>query len=1075
MRKSYFILFFSFLLFQVGVYGQGTDNRITGVVFDQAENVPLPTATVVAHNVSTGFRTGIISDISGRFVLQNLPIGGPYTITITFVGYSKYEVSGIMLTQGDDINMGTISLTTDSEHLEEVVVTFDAFTADRKRLGTATKINNITMQRIPSANRNYQDLAALSPLTVGINPAGQNRGQTGFVLDGVPNRRNTFGDIAGGAFGVSMDAIEEFEVSNNDYDVSSGRGGAMVIKASTKSGTNELKGSVFGYNSSDIFTGNTYLRDPSGAESFGTQDEFTTRQVGFSLGGPIIKDKLHFFANGDFHVWDRPWGYMDFEKAGATLEEAERALGITKANMDEIVSILRGPTYNMPDALEGKQYGTIQVKRKTGSAMLKLDWTINDKNRAVLKYNYHMFHRPDKNNGLLSTRYEEDSYDHSVTLQLRTDVSPTSFNDFRINFIHHRRANGWDFPRAPVGQVRVNSTFYDGSSKNTEIFWGNQFWCPEIISETDYSIVNNYRFVAGNIRYTVGGEILVNTIKDLLTHYQQGHFLYDGIENLRNNIPYRYERKTPMSDDAGDYVRPYTIYPALYAQMQTTLWEHVDLTAGLRWDAQLIPRKPKYNESLHNILGVNNAGTPNDYTGIQPRMNVIWDVGGKGTDIVKFGAGRFISQPTTQSLTMAQIDNGVDYFWVVADTRLAGFTQADLPPADWPAFFESFDNVPGPEYIYDLLDRGVITTPPSFVIAIDDKLKMPKTWKLNANYHHYFSTKFNVGIGGYYTRTMGNFYYTNKNLNQPQFYLASEGNRAVYVPESTLIGKREAVADNARISDNFTQVMQFTNADWPNNYVALVAEANMRIGKDGSVAASYTRGESKGGVHYTSGNSREFHYVGSSYHDWGKDYRNYPDRDQLRHKLVFTGIMPTIWGFSAGVTFIGAQGIGFTMAAPRDIIGIGRGAPTDNVTLCYIFDPDNPATPQYLRDGINHVLENSDPRYATYIKDHIGTFAAPYAGRQPWRYDLNVSVSKSIKIIGSHSLQIRTDIFNLPNLFNKTWGGYHEIYNTNLYSNVTGWDAANSRWIYAVNQNAGQKRYRVTSPFQVHLGARYTF
>jgi hypothetical protein len=1075
MKKSILPFFLILFSWQFIVVGQGTDNLITGVVLDLNESKGLPSATVIALNTSTGFRTGVVSDLNGRFTLQNLPIGGPYNISVSFLGYSKYEISGLMLAIGDYVDMGTINLSSGAEMLEEVVVSFDTFTSDRKRLGTATRIDNVTMQRIPSATRNYQDLAALSSLTVGPNPAGQNRNQTGFVLDGVPNRRNTFGDIAGGAFGVSMEAIQEFEVSNNDYDVTASRGGGMVIKATTKSGTNELKGSVFGYNSSQGFTGNTFIRDPSG-ESFGTQEDFSVRQMGFSLGGPVVKNKLHFFVTADFYRNELPYTADDFDKAGATLSEAEKVIGITKANMDEIVNILQGPTYGIPVPSHGKQYGTIPSSLTTGAAMAKLDWSINEKNHAMIKYNYHVFNNPRKRNGLLSTQYEEDSYDHSITLQLRTDVSTRSFNDLRVNYIHHMRANGWHFNRAPVGQVQVRSEFEDGSNRTRNVIWGNQHWVPEIISETNYSLVNNYHFTAGKIRYTAGGEVLVNTINDLLTHYQQGHFFYDGIENLRNNIPYRYERKTPMSSGAGDYVRPYTIFPALYAQMQTTLWDHVDFAAGLRWDAQIIPLKPTYNKDLNDLLGVNNAGVPFDATGIQPRMNVIWDVGGKGTDIVKFGAGRFVSQPTTQSLTMSHIDNGVDYFWVVADTRLAGFTQADLPAANWPGFFSDWENnIPGPEYINGLLSKGIISAPPAFVIAIDENLKMPKTWKFNANYHHYFSPRFNVGIGAYYTHTWGNFYYTNRNLGQPQFFLESEGNRAVYVPEATLIGKREAIADNARLSNNFTQVMEFTNADWPNTFIAVVAEANMRIGKDGSISTSYTRGESKGGVHYTSGNSREFHYVGRSYHDWGKEYQNYPDRDQLRHKLIFTGISPTIKGFSLGLVFTGIQGIGFTMNMPRDILGVGRGAPTDNVTLAYIFDPNDSATPQYLRDGINHVLENSDPLYADYIKEHIGTFAAPWAGKQPWRYDLNVSVSKSFKIFGSHSFQIRADIFNLPNLLNKEWGGFHEIYNTNLYSGVTGWDAENRRWIYTINENAGQKRYRVTSPYQVHIGARYSF
>ncbi len=1072
--------FLQLTLFLLASYGtlmsQAAQNELTGVITDVDSEEELIGATVVAVNQSTGYTSGSMTDSDGRFVIRDLPLGGPYSVRITYIGYSAVEITDNFIQQGDYINLGRVPLTA-GEDLEEIVITYDAFRSDRRRLGTARQIDSRTMNRIPSPTRNYNDLAQLSPLTRGTVGAGGRRNMTNYTLDGVSNRRNVFGNLVGGAFPVSMEAIQEFEVASNDYDVTHGRGGGATVRAVTKSGTNDFEASVFGYYSGNSLTGVQFLRDPSG-ESFSESDDFTVGQFGFSVGGPIIEDRLHFFVAADYHTIEAPWSVEDFDRAGATLTQAEQNIGITRDAMDEIVDILEGPDFGVPIPPGGRQYGTLTNSRNTSSITTKIDYQINDRHLASLRYNYHTFHNPNKrkSGGLLSTQYEENSFDHSVLFSLRSNLSSTMTNDLRISFADIHRPNELIYPRAPVGRVRVNSEWDDGTTRSRWIFWGNQYWIPEIITETNYQLVNNLRFQSDNIRYTVGVDFLYNQVNDNLTHFQQGEFFYEDIDALRNNLPFRYERKTPIGD-AGGFVRPAVLETGIYGQMQTTLFGELDATAGLRWDLTYMPVKPTFNETLYQELGVRNDVTPLDLSGIQPRLNLIWDVGGHGNDIIKFGAGRFVNQFTTQPLTMAHIDNGVDFVSIVADKNMPGFSQDDIPKADWPAFFEDFDsNIPGEEYVNDLINRGLVETPPAFVVALDENLESPKTWKFNLNYHHYFNDRIYAGVGAYYNRTVGNFYYRNINLKDPQFNLESEGNREVYVDESTLIGNREASPDQARKSDKFLQVMQFTNTDWPNTFLAFVGEVNMRLGDDGSLSMSYTRGVSKGGIVYNSGNSREFHYVGRSYQNWGRDMRNYYDADDLKHKVVLAGISPTFKGFSVGLTLVGMQANRFTagLGGSRDILGVDVTSPSSNTILPYIFDPNDPATPENIAQGINTVLENASPEYAEYIRENIGGFAEPFGGIQPWRFETNLSISKEFTLFGSNRLELRADIFNVLNLLNREWGGFDEIYNTNIYSDVTGYNETEKRWEYNVNTNAGQKRYRVTNPYQVHLGVRYS-
>ena len=793
--KRRFLLFYLLLMANIGVWAQGTETQIEGVVLNES-NERLIGASVMITNNSTGYTTGSVTDLDGRFVIADLPVGGPYIVKISYLGYGDFFGEGFTLSQGDRVNLGDIQLNDDVSELERIIVRPDFFAVEKDRLGTAKKINSKIMNSLPSPTRNYASFADLSPLSRGgIQMAGAKGSMTGLSIDGVSNRRGVFGDLTGGAFPVSMEAIQEFEVSTNSYDVTSGRGGAGTIKAITKSGTNDFQASAWSYFAGDALTGDRFskngrLNDDNVQGNTNPGSSYSTSQYGVSLSGPIMKNKLHYFIVGDYYQTKSPWAsHWDYEN------KSERDLRVKEGDLVEVIDILENQ-YGIPgvvsDKLGGynKQYGIApSVPQKTLSLLGKLDYALNEKNKLSLKYNYHSFSNPRKliGKGIFSAQYGEESNDHSFLLTLNSQISPTQNNTLRLSTNSMIRPGEPYNGRVPIGRVFIESDFGNGDTDGDEMFWGNQYWAPEIISQKAYQLIDNYSWLLGKSRITAGVDLYYEQISDQLTHYQQGEFFFASVEDLKNNQPYRYERKTPLGD-AGGRVKPSIIETGVYGQLETYLTDDLEFTAGLRWDASFIPKKPTYNALLEQELGIRNDVAPANLTNFQPRVNLVWDIKGKGKDILKIGAGGFVSQFTTQALTMSHIDNGVNYAWPViqvgqqyADGSGNVVSQEDLPVPNWEAYYEDFGNVPGEEYVNELVQKGIVSSDvPAYVVAIDENLKTPYTWKFNVGYYHKVNEWLNVGVSGYYNSTINNSYYTNINMkNTPEFTLDQEGGREI--------------------------------------------------------------------------------------------------------------------------------------------------------------------------------------------------------------------------------------------------------------------------------------------------------
>jgi hypothetical protein len=309
-------------------------------------------------------------------------------------------------------------------------------------------------------------------------------------------------------------------------------------------------------------------------------------------------------------------------------------------------------------------------------------------------------------------------------------------------------------------------------------------------------------------------------------------------------------------------------------------------------------------------------------------------------------------------------------------------------------------------------------------------------------------------------------------VETPAFTLNGEGGREVYTPLDQMQA-RGANFNAARKSDQFSQALMFTNG-YESIFKAIVVDVAVNMPKGGSFSASYTRADTKGAERYRNEDDQRF--VGASYFDNYNFINNGYSPNDFRHKLLINATTPKIGGFTLGAFLTMVERGRFSaLIAPADIMG------TDIRELrgyaAYIYDPYDPATASTQGDkftqDLQYVFENASPESVKYLKDNIGQYAQANGGLMGWRTDLNVRITNELPIYKDHKLILNFDCFNVLNLINPEWGGFHNIINEELYS-VTGFNQANQSYQYAVNRNFGQRRYEGTG-FSILLGAKYIF
>ncbi len=373
-RLLVFLLLLTCYLPATQMEAQTTQASITGIITDEEKNA-LPGATVLVKNESTGFTAGTATNIYGEFTFKQLPLGSPYSVSISSVGFGNEKRTGYALNQGDILRVD-IQLKTVAETLEAVEVSASSLQNQVGNFGAATSVTARDIAKLPVNGRNFTTLIDLSPLSRGGNISGQLASSTNFTIDGMTAKNPTSGGTTnrnGGPYAISMEAVREFNVVTNQYDVTYGRSGGGTVSTVTKAGTNTLTGSAFSYARTN------WLSSPYDIRGNKRDVEFSTYQYGFSLGGPIVKDKAHFFI-----VWDHQADSRPLQIADIQTPADEIRLNVSQASLDQYLEIARSE-YGVASS---PQFGSFDKKRGTDAVFTRVDWQLDKNNLLTIRDNF---------------------------------------------------------------------------------------------------------------------------------------------------------------------------------------------------------------------------------------------------------------------------------------------------------------------------------------------------------------------------------------------------------------------------------------------------------------------------------------------------------------------------------------------------------------------------------------------------------------------------------------------------------------------------------------------------------------
>jgi len=1039
---------------------QTTQASISGIVTDEQKK-PIPGASVQVKNNSTGFTTRTSTNAQGEYIFKELPLGGPYSIKALFVGFGEQTRSGYMLNLGDVVKV-TISMQEAAQNLEAVQVVASGLKNKVQNFGASTEISAKTMNQLPVNGRNFSNLMDLSPLSRGGGISGQLGSSTNYTIDGMnaknPTSAGSTTSRSGAPYSISIEAVREFKVVTNQYDVTYGRAGGGSVTAVTKSGTNTTSGSAFMYGRAD------WLASPYDIRGIKRDNDFSTYQYGFTLGGAIIKDKLHYFVGLDHQKDSRPLIIADIN--GPADEARFRITNATLANFLAIAQTKYGVA-NSP------QYGTFDKKRGSDAAFARLDWQINDRNLLTIRDNYTNDRNPlglaDNTAINFFESYGNDkNVDNSLLATLRSTINSKVTNELKVQHLYTYQAStqndqlSFAIPRAVVGNVA--STLSDGSAANTAIQIGGHRFGQEGFTNNVFQLVDNFYYNTDKIKYTFGVDVMYTNAKSLYGSEVNGRFEYtnstagSSLQNFNNLIPNRFYREVPLVADPT--VKAGIWNAAAYGQMQTKLAKGLEFIGGIRLDYSAYPKSP-LNQTLLSAVGVRTDNELKQFL-VQPRIQFNWDINENRTDFVRFGAGIFGSD----------VNNYVTINNLTFDgTHLA---TVDVFGAD----------VPTPNFIG--YRNGTVATPSLSALQVPtintyaEDAKIPVVYKANLSYSKLITDKLKVGITGYATLGRHNYMYVDRNMAaNPYFTLPNEANRGVFVPTMPSNGSPDW--KTGRISNTFGRVLELNSKGRVNQF-AVVLDATWNYFKDGEISASYTWNDTKDNTSYN-GNVANSATLSLPVKDDPRDLSNMSYSDnQFRNKVVIYGTLPTFWGVTVGVRYSGIGGTRYTLLSGAN----NNGDFVATNDLAFIFDPNNTSVPQNVRTGLQTLLNNPDASQSLkgYIIKYAGQIAQRNGGINDFFGVVDLRVSKKFRLYKTHTLEVSGDIFNFANLLNKKWGVNESLGTQALYAlngtaatatapAVPNYDSATRSFNYRVN-NSGI----VTpsgNPYQFQIGLRYGF
>lgn len=1049
-------LFWLFFILTSFTKAQITSSEIRGSV-KSASGEYLPGAMVTAVHLPTSTKYYSTAFTDGTFVLPNIKTGGPYELTVSYIGYIKQTKGNIYVGLGEAKKIGFVleESLTELNEIEVAVKQNDPF--DSKRSGTGTNIEKDKIENLPTLNRSLSEITKLTPQSSGNSYGGSNYRYNNLNIDGTgTNDAFGFQEPASGAGGstsngtpgslaktqpISLDAIEQIQVNLSPYDVKLGNFTGASINAITRSGSNKVDGSVYFFDRNQNTTGKSV--DVS-RKRIANYNEL---QGGFRVGGPIKNDKLFYFINSEYSYKSEAvqfapgsegsaFNYSDIKSLKDTIQNR---FGYDAGSIDDI-------TLN-----------TISYKIFT-----RLDWNINGKNQFLIRLNYvdgfsDNLERAPTILNFGSQGFRHTSKSLNIVSELKTRISNNISNNLIVGVgnIHDTRdpAGNQIFPHIEITYNTSNIIFL-GTYREAAIFQ---------MKQKNYEVTDNLVYYKNKHTFTLGTH---NEFFSFNYHFVtpfNGRWAYKSIRDFYANTPSRIRGTYSITDNSysNNYNKPsadfLVILPSLYLQHDYKFNNKLRVTYGVRLEGNLFPLKPNLTTDFQSTKQFSNvqSGIKNQMI-VSPRFGFNYDLTGKEKIKLRGGSGIFLGRMPFAWLAYSYIYNGNQFGNI--DYKPSG--PVNLISTD----FSQFSSLqPGLKEIN----------------IIDENFKLPRVWKSNLAFDIKLPKDFILTVEGIYNKTIYDVLFKTINLKDSTVSLQGADNRLVFAGNGS----------SAKYNSEYTNVFMLTNTNKGNRFnISASLSKDFKFGLN--IFTAYSYGISRdvmNGVRVSPQANWEWNQTLNP-NNPQLSFSNFDIRHRSITNLTYTIKWEKFFEKSLiSLVFNAQSGSPFTYIYSGDLNRDG----SPNNDLLYVPKDKNEIVLTDIKDAGGNVLVSSDEQWNQlesyvngdkYLSSRKGKYTERNGGRTPWNNQLDLRISNEIRLgkKTKQTLQVLVDIINLTNLINRNWGHQYFVPNTTNagYSLITV-KSINSSGVatYQFN-NPGSKPWQVdpiASRWQMQIGLRFNF
>ncbi|GGH69940.1 hypothetical protein HNQ91_002913 [Filimonas zeae] len=1090
MKRIEIILYTLLLtvLTTAGVYAQETNGTLGGRIADE-QNKALSGATVEAVHEPSGTRYATTTGADGKFYLPGLRIGGPYTVTVTMVGRNPEKREQVHIRLGEPMLLN-VSLAQAGAELQAITVKTAKRGPKANIYGAGQNISSAQVSGMPTISRSMQDMTRMVPQATKDNSfAGTSFRYNNVTIDGATNNDAIgFSPSTGGITGtsgmagsstrtnaISLDAIEDMQVYLAPFDVKIGNFTGGSINAVTRSGTNKVTGSVYGFGRNAAITGS----DKAG--SLGKMNSnFYDYQAGARVGFPIIKNKLFFFTNEEITRRRDPSQLI------AGVKETEQILSSNDAEAIRSSTLAR-----YGDSFDPGTAGNYSASAQSYKFFNRIDWNIDSRNQLVVRNNTILSKSVNMDSDQQDFRFSSMAYEQVNNQSSTVAEWKARFNNRLSNsliagysMVHDKRTPGSN-PALPQVQIMgrtPGTTIYLGTDREASIF---------DMKQRTIEITDNLTWRTGKHTFLFGTHNELYNINYGFVNSWNGRVDYLSIEDYLNNNPYRVRGSYHFNNNDRNYIlaNPEAKFDvnlmSAYVQDEIQLTDKLRITPGLRADYTWLPTKPELSEQTRTAFTDSYFGNTYSYTPLNrinnqylntvqlsPRLGFRYDWKGDQSLILRGGTGLFTGRIPFAWLAYAYYNNGMNY---------GSFDQK----ADAKAFLPGTDPVrPSANGIAGFISQNgaVVNNSKAAQVqvdVVDNNFVMPKVWRTNVAVDYAPLSGYRFGLEAIVTKTLKDVAFQQVNIKDDPYYYAYDV-------------ERKQPVYNGTIDSRFSNAYQLSNTGKGYRYsITATAGRTWPFGLNASVA--YTYGGSKdlsNGIRNSMESNWQLNQALNP-NNPGLAWSNF----DIRHRIVFNASYNKRWNDTWKTTatlFASLQsGSPFTYGVVNNSI---QGLP-QQVSLVYVpqaadairfFQGYTSAAGQTVTAAAQAQAFNEYVNGNKYLSSRRGNFTERNAGRTPWNVQTDLHLAQEYyfnKGVKGGFLTFSIDVINVANLLSSSWGRVFFSPNTFNSTASVGLTPA-----FPARQNAGSYPvYTFTNPgkpysidyfnsrAQVQLGVRYSF